>query len=290
MNGIYLIRRWLVVSFAAVLLLAPVIVKAESPPTEIEVYYGTRKFAPIPKPPADPKAGAKAVASVMAKVQNATCSALQSTSSLMTRLIERSIPKWEPPHVPIVVNVTLPPQPAQPPIVVSGGIQTAGFSGSTSASTPALLPWVNGKNYPELMAERAEPREEPKPTVIVVRDSSRPAEANGLTLSTEAVLFAVALFGIALCVTVLATFRRASRASDSHPFGSRFVSASIREGHVAIGGCDAGPMPSTAERFDMGPTMAEQLEQRKAAEKASENAMLQNILEHNLAMRADLAK
>lgn len=260
------------------------VARAETP--EIEIYVGTRKVAPLPKPSSDPTAGPRAVASVAHALQSATGSALDSAGKVMTRMLERAVPKFELPHVPVVVNVTLPPPaaPAPSPIVAAGGFHQTGFAGSSGAVAPGLLPWVNANSPRELTPVRSEPREEPKPTVIVVREAAPmlPQDTTGIKLSTEHLLAIAACFGIALVFTVLAIAWRAPRSARSAP-------ATIREGHLVVGGRDAGPLFATAEKFELGPTFAEQRVQEQAATQAGETAMLQFILDQNLVLRAELA-
>lgn len=265
-------------------------VRAETP--EIEIYVGTRKVSPLPKPPADPAAGPRAVAAMAHTIQSATGSALDSTGRVVHRLLERAVPKWELPQVPVVVNITVPPAPIPAPIpspiVAAGGFHQMGFTGSTGSATPGLLPWVNSKAVHELVPVRSEPREEPKSTVIVLRETAAPlpampVEAPGLKLSNEVLVATAAFFGFALIGTVLVAAVRSPRAT-------RTVPAGIRAGHMAVGGCDAGPLPLTAEKFDLGPSYAEQVVQEQAAVQASESAMLQFILDDNLTLQAELAK
>lgn len=266
--------------------------QADSP--EIEVYVGTRKVAPLPKPPADPAAGPRALATAAQSLQSATGSALDSVGRLVNRTLERAVPKWDLPSIPVVVNITLPqtPAPTASPIVAAGGFHPTGFTGSTGSSTPGLLPWVNANAVHELVPLRGEPREEPKPTVIVVRENAAalPAEASGIRLSSEVLIATVAFFGMALIGTVLAVAGRTPK-STWNVFGRRPepIPVPVREGHVDVGGRDAGPLPLTAEKFDLGPTYSEQLAQEQATIQAGENAMLQFILDQNLTMRAELA-
>lgn len=266
-------------------------VRAETP--EIEIYVGTRKVSPLPKHPADPAAGPRTLAAAARTLQSATGSAMDSAGRAVNRLLDRAVPKWELPQIPVVVNITLPPVPvpAPSPVVAAGSFHPIGFSGSTGSSTPGLLPWVNANAVHELVPVRSEPREEPKPTVIVVRESApptMPVEAPGVKHSSELLFATVAFFGIALIGTVYAVAGRPSKSSWSL-FGRRPESSPVREGHVAVGGRDAGPLPLTAEKFDLGPTYSEQLVQEQATIQAGENAMLQFILEQNLTMRAELA-
>jgi hypothetical protein len=256
--------------------------RAETP--EIEVYVGTRKVLPKPKPTPDPTAGPRAVAGLVDTLRTAAGSALDSAGKITTRMLERAVPRWELPTVPVVVNITLPPSPPTPsPIVPAGAFQTAGFGGSSG--TPGLLPWVKAGATHELVPIRSEPREEPKPTVIVVREAAPTvlsAEPSGVRLSNEVLLATVAFFGIALVGTILVvTSRSAARHRRPEPLA-------VAAGHVAVGGRDAGPMPQ-AEKFDLGPTYAEQVVQLQVAQKAGEDAMLMNILEQNLTLRAELA-
>jgi hypothetical protein len=251
--------------------------------SEIEVYVGTRKV--LPKPMPDPTAGPRAVAGLVDTLRTATGSAIDSAGKITTRMLERAIPRWELPSVPVVVNITLPSSmPAPSPIVPAGAYQTSGFGGSSG--TPGLLPWVKAGATHELVPVRSEPREEPKPTVIVVREAAPailPTEAPGVRLSNEILLATVAFFGIALVGTILVATSRAAAARNRKP-----EPIVVAAGHVAVGGRDAGPMPQ-AEKFDLGPTYSEQMVQSQVAQKAGEDAMLMNILEQNLTLRSELA-
>jgi hypothetical protein len=258
--------------------------------SDIEVYVGTRKVLPKPKAAPDPIAGPRAIAGLVSTVQSATGTALDSTSRIVTRMLDRAIPRWELPTVPVIVNVTVPPAPAPSPIVPTGAFQPVGLGGG--AGTPGLLPWVKTNSTHELVPIRDEkPKDEPKPTVIVVRDHSALAsmpESSGLRLSNELLLAIVAFFGVALIGTILAVAVRPSRSSRT-VWGGKPTPLPVAAGHVAVGGCDAGPMP-VAEKFDLGPSYAEELVQLKVTQKASEDAMLLNILDQNLTLRAELAE
>lgn len=265
------------VVLAALLGLAPV-AAAESPADAIEIYHGARKVAPLPKPPADPAAGPRAVAAVAATVEDATRAALQSTGSALGRLIDRGVPKWDAPRLPVVVNVTVPQPPAPaPPVMVAGGFQpTAGVA--AGSAPPALLPWAYTRDVT--------PREEPKPQVIVIREAApavapalvpepRP-EAGGVRLSAEAL---AAVFGSALVAALVALLWRVRpRAAGPAPVPAQ---------HLSIRGLDAGAMPP-AQAFEIGPTYAEQAAEEQAAAAAGETALLQHILDQNLALRAEL--
>ncbi|MBL8866497.1 MAG: hypothetical protein JNK93_13135 [Planctomycetia bacterium] len=270
-------RHWLVALAASAFLVGGL--RAETP--EIEVYVGTRKVQP--KPAADPAAAPRAVAGLVETLRSATGSAIDSASRVTTRMLERAVPRWELPTVPVVVNVTIPPSPpSQSSIMPAGAFQPAGLGGGVG--TPGLLPWVKSNATHELVPVRSEPREEPKPTIIVVREASPvvPVDAPGIRLSNEVLLATAALFGFALIGTILvATQRSAARARQPMPLA-------VAAGHVAVGGRDAGPLPQ-AEKFDLGPTYAEQIVQLQVAEKAGEDAMLLNILDQNLSLRAELA-
>jgi len=51
---------------------------------------------------------------------------------------------------------------------------------------------------------------------------------------------------------------------------------------------DAGPLPETAEKFDLGPTCHDELRQKKQAEEQTNAAAVEFILNQNLALLAAL--
>ncbi len=261
-------------SFLAVGLLAvvPTVGFAQTPTTvaDIEIYQGTRKVSPKLL---DAAAGPKAAAALASTLQDATHSALASTGNVIARILDRSMPKWEAPRLPVVVNITL-PQPAGSPMMTAGGIQQVAASGS---GTPGLLPWAYANAVRDAVPP---PREESKPTVIIVREAA-PAvalpEPAGVRISTETLL--VALGGILVGLGAMLWRSRTPATAVAKPPAT----------HATIRGLDIGPLPDTAEKFDLGPTYAEGLAHEKATEKAGETAILQHILEQNLTMRAEIA-
>ncbi len=274
--------------------------RGEAP--EVEIYIGLKKVSPKPKLPVDPTAGPRAVEAVANRLQTASSEAFISAGRIMNRLMERAVPKWELPHIPVVVNVTLPPPVQLPPvpaspIVAAGGFHQTGFSGAAGSSAPRLLPWFRESSQ-ELVPVRSESKtkEEAQPTIIVVRESApTPVQAPrveepGIRLSSEIVIAVFVVFCVALFATILIASVRSNRISYRNQFSQRPIPLGVRDGHVAVGGRDAGPMPDTTEKFDLGPSYAEIIQLEKAEAAAGESAMLQMILEQNLEMRAELAK
>ncbi|QEL14378.1 hypothetical protein [Limnoglobus roseus] len=268
---------------AGLLVLAPALAHAQSPTTvaDIEIYQGTRKVAPKP---VDPTTVPKVAAVVAATLQDATSSAIASTGTVIGRILDRSVPKWEAPRLPVVVNITLPqPSPAASPVMTAGGFQPVAVGG---VGTPGLLPWAYANTARD--ATPATPREEPKPTVIIVREPAPVPvaavaalpEPTGIRISNETLL--LALGGVVIAAGVVLLRSRTPVAATATTVAKPAVP------HATIRGFDVGPLPETMEKFDIGPSYAEEVAQNKADEKAGEAAVLQHILNQNLTMRAEM--
>jgi hypothetical protein len=252
------------------------------PPTSVEVFHGTRKIEPKP---VDFKPTTDAISTLSRHVSSASAEAWDSSHRYFAKLIERNSPKWDSFRSPVVVTVSVPPTIIQQvPVRTEGTIQPTSFAGATTSSaTPGYLPWVNASRdvTPQPNAESA------KQTVIVIRQAA--PETNPGKLSPEMVLVAVGCFLVSMsCVIValLVALRVRSTNPAIVPKESRSV---VRDGHLAVAGWDAGPMPESAQKFDIGPSYADQLADQKRVEHENENAMIQHILDQNLLLHAELS-
>jgi hypothetical protein len=179
----------------------------------------------------------------------------------------------------------LPAPPAPVPVAPAGNPVTQA-SATTAAPTPAPTP-----------AAPAAPATPPQPTVVVIREpagEARPAPVadapRGVTLTNE-VLFGLGVGVVGLGVG-LAGWRRRP-APPPPPPAPRVIAPPLTgpagDGVMLLGRYNAGPIPTTAERFDMGPSYEAERQEKKKVEEKNQEAVLEFILSQNLALHAELA-
>lgn len=252
------------------------------PPPAVEVYYGTNKVAPPPapvvvRPPAPapaPVAPAAAVVSpryveearpgqalveTLRAMRDGTRTVSAATASLLTKVGDRLMNPPEPRQ--IVLTNYIPPQPPD-------------YYWPTAAA-PAPAP--------------------SQPTVVVIREpagETRPATAaepaRGVTLGVETIVaLAFAVAGLAFG---LIAWARGSRKAEPPVVAPPVVVPPPAEsnGVKLMGKYDAGPLPETAEKFDLGPSYHDEKQQQKQTEEANHQAAVEFILNQNLALLAAL--
>lgn len=214
------------------------------------------------------------------------------------------------------VPVAPPPAPREDPkpipVIESRTIILAGYAGPYSMQPtlyPSNAPWLApGPGVPQIPLPApipipapapATPATPTAPTVVVIREpnaDARPAPAlpvaaepaRGVTLSTEMLL------GIGIGVAGLgfgfAGWRRraasaaAARLNPPMPLGPMGG-----DGMLLMGKYNAGPCPTSAEKFDLGPSYADEQREKKKTEEQNQQAVLEFILNQNLALHAELA-
>lgn len=245
-------RRW--AGLAVLVAAPPALADGPTPPAPAEVLHGTTKVTPGP---AD----------------------------------------WEP------VRPALPAP--EPRVVPAGGV-------SADRPAPASLPVISPEpaehtkagTAPQTVVVIREPvaaavSAPAPPQVVVVRETELRAEPAARTVADWALAGAVAaglLVGAVVLrrpagATVVVTPPAPAPAappvpSPPLPPEPAATPAEPEPPTIKIGGLDAGPLPSTAQKFDAGPTFQEErkAQERQEAEKGA--AVLEFILGQNLALRA----
>lgn len=241
------------------------------PPPPIEVYYGTTKVSPA-----------------AAVVTLAVTPTTESPQAIIPAVAKGGPNHAEQVHPGEALVETL--------HAVRDGTRTV------SAAAATLL----GKVGDRLMTPAAEPRQivvshAPPPPIVVVREpaaESRPTPApepaRGLTFSVESVVaLGVAVVGVLFGLVALA---RGSRKADPPVVAPPAVPVPVpapepppaSDGVRLMGKYDAGSLPESAEKFDLGPTYQDEQRQKRHAEEANNQAAVEFILNQNLALLAAL--
>ena len=206
---------------------------------------------------------------------------------------------------------------ARPAVVESRTIILASHAGVLTPSGETLTsaaPWLNPSTFPTpssggggflapwfpspLSPSSHPPAATAPPQVIVLRDResdthptpnppvSSTEQARGITLSHE---FLLGLGGgvIGLGIGAWGWRRRKMSSPDrgTHPLPYMPLGG---DGVLLMGRYNAGPRPSTAEKFDIGPSYATMREEKKKIEAQNQQALVEFILGQNVALHQEL--
>lgn len=248
---------------------------------DIEIIHGTTKVWPIFRPVPVPVMPAEAKGWSGAPIQPPAP-------------ITPPAPKEEPKQTPA-------------PVIESRTIILAGYAGPYTPQQPSLYP----QNSPWLAAPQAMPmpmpvpqhipavpqqQQQTQPTVVVIREPNgeprpilaapAPAEPRGVTIGNEMLL------GIGIGVAGLgfgfAGWRRRTAATGTKAGSPLPFSPLAGDGMLLMGKYNAGPCPTSAEKFDLGPSYQMQQQEKKKTEEQNQQAVLEFILNQNLALHAEL--
>ncbi len=246
---------------------------------DIEIIYGTTKVWPIYRPVPAPVMPAESKGWAGAPIQ---------------------------PPAPITPPASKEePKPAPAPVIESRTIILAGYAGPFSQQQPGLYPhsapWLAAPppmmpQFPVPVPIPAAPAQQAQPTVVVIREPAAeprpvlaapaPAESRGVTIGNEM------LFGIAIGVAGLgfgfAGWRRRAAVAGTKAGSPLPFSPLAGDGMLLMGKYNAGPCPTTAEKFDLGPSYQMQQQEKKKTEEQNQQAVLEFILNQNLALHAEL--
>lgn len=236
----------------------------------IEIYYGTAKVAPrapvvrsrapvvaapavIPAAAVEPAKphSAEAFVEAMHSVRDGTRDVSAAAVGFLGKVGER-------------MKHSLP----------SRQIVLASYAAPSVSVPPAPLPAVSAPVQPQLVVVH-EPAAQP------------PYESRGVTLSFE-MLAACGIGLLGLVVAALAWSRGPRRLPET-AFPSIPTAVPLDSGGVQLmGKYNAGPMPESAEKFELGPSYREAQQQKKQIEAAHNSAAVEFVLNQNLELLAAL--
>jgi hypothetical protein len=157
------------------------------------------------------------------------------------------------------------------------------------------VPWYPS---PVVVPSAAPPTATAPPQVIVLRERdgdihsspnppvSSPEQARGITLSHELLLgLGVGVIGLGIGAWGWRRRKMSSPSRGTHllpyvPLGG--------DGVLLMGRYNAGPRPTTAEKFDIGPSYAAMREEKKKIEAQNQQALVEFILGQNVALHQEL--
>lgn len=244
-------------------------------PIEIEIYYGVNKVTPaaateaVVESPSTHDAGrtAEAFLDTLRTFREGTNTVTTAAANLLNKVAERNAPAADSRHFILASYSTASPY---PPL------------------SDANAPWlVTRHNLPTLTAvPAATEAAAASPTFVVVREpasEAHPEPARGLFLSSENLI----AFGVAAVAFLFGIMARARVVKSKRGEAIIAPEAAIDPNAVQLmGQYNAGPLPDTAEKFEIGPTFHEEVQQKKAIEEQNNVAAVEFILNQNLALLA----
>lgn len=241
---------------------------------EPEIYYGAAKVGPAPasvpdaapvipavipaaaESEAKPRAGesiAEAMHSVRDGTREVSSAAVRVLGSVGDRIRHTAESR------PIIIATFVPPP--------------------TTLPTPSVTVQTAASPAPIVVMKEAEPR--PEPAVASPTSS-------GVTLSVESLIAGgVGLLGMLLAAMAWARGSRKQPAMPQPVVAAASMPLDPNSVHL-MGQYNAGPKREAAESFDLGPTYAEELSQKKHAEAANDAAAVEFILSQNLSFLAEM--
>ena len=270
-----------------------------SPAQQVEILHGTVKVGPIPTPaappvphpelpqpvfPASAKSGptgddpgrtADEAIRAIRSLRDGATNVTNATANLLDAVADRMM--------------TMRQEPRQ---IVFAGYAPAPGAGYPFNPTQSL----GVTPLPQQTAPATPPAQQPQ-TIVVIREpagESRPAPApepaRGLTLTPETLQ--IVGLGVAALLGLVAVIRLTRRpVAPPAPLAPVIVAppAPIDPNAVQLmGKYNAGPLPETAEKFELGLTYHEELQQKKQVEDRNDAAAVELILNQNLALLAAL--
>lgn len=292
----------------------PAVVAADGP--TLELYYGTNKVvpkvprpvepagavevitapAPAPAPVAIPAAAARSSPGDAARTTDAFIQTLRDFRTGTSRVSEAT--------VGLLNKVAERTQPAEPrPIILTNY--------ATPASLPAMsnvnAPWLNApaQNLPGAAPviihaptiSTAAPTSS-SPNVVVVREPASEAKPmaaapvappGGITLAKETLIACVVAIGSAFLA--LLSWSRSGRRDVVRSESQPLIAPAIAEEPNGIrlqGQFNAGEIPQTAEKFEIGASYHDEVRQKRVTEEKNNAAAVEFILAQNLELLAQL--
>jgi hypothetical protein len=292
-------RRRLAAAVLTSVLGATSVARAADPPpvqpAQVEIFHGAKKVWPLsappvqppPKPvvPAESKGGpvveepGRASAAFMAAcaaVRDGSTSVTKSATNLLDRISDRMAVQTEARQIMLASFIPPPSHQPQP-------------------APPANLPWLTPTQTQTPPTQPAAVSTPQTPTVVVIRETAPDVhrvevpvaaptlpEPRGVVMTPE--LMIAAGFGVFGLMFGLAAWARGGRAARSQYAPVVGPVLAVAGGVRLQGKYDAGPVPESAEKFDLGPTYHDELQEKKHVEVRSNEAVVQFILDQNLAL------
>lgn len=262
-------------------------------PAQVEIFHGAKKVWPPPAPPVQPppkpvvpaesKGGpvveepgraSAAFVAACAAVRDGSTSVTKSATNLLDRISDRMAVQTEARQIMLASYVPPPAHQPQP-------------------APPANLPWLPPTQTPPTQPAAVSTPQ--TPTVVVIREAAPEVqrvevpvaapslpEPRGVVMTPELMIAAgFGVFGLMFGLAAWARGGRAGRPQLVPVVGPAFAGA----GGVRLQGkYDAGPVPESAEKFDLGPTYQDELQEKKQVEVRNNEAVVQFILDQNLAL------
>jgi hypothetical protein len=290
------IRRWVAVSVGVVGSTAVAVGQAPTPPATPEIYYGTTRInPPTPEPPpakpvedptilpaaarllvgpVTPEAPAGApLATMMSASRDATEASIAAAKNTLKSLFDRMTVMAEPKRLPLLkVSHTTPAMPE--PVIAGPASQPTVIVVREPASAPAVAPMV-------------------QPVVVETR-----AEAPAAAQWSPESLIAIGVSAAGLLSTLM-LWGRVGRGSQQQPVVVYAGSAPMPTaappapvpakpaGATLLDGYAVGPLPESAETFEIGPTYADERKMKLETEERNKDAMALHVLDQNLALLDD---
>ncbi|MCE9567537.1 MAG: hypothetical protein K8U57_36520 [Planctomycetes bacterium] len=183
---------------------------------------------------------------------------------------------------------------------------------------PQIQPWMTtlpSAPVPPVIAQVSATTQQPQlpppqPTIIVLREPAAPVPILAPAQAAPVVAapapapvaeparglesyfgFGVGIVGLGIGLMSWLRSSRQKRAETATPASASFPTpeAPPRDGVILAGGLYAGPRPELAEPFDLGPSYEDEQNEKKRLEAENQNAVLEFILNQNLALQAAFA-
>lgn len=222
----------------------------------IEIYYGTKRVTPEPMP----EAPAVVPVAAVEESPKAVSSFLDAMASVREGTREIS----------------------------SATVGLLGKVGDRVKRTADSRPIIINTTYPTTAAVTPAPIAAAAPQVVVVKEAVEARPAVGASTDVHwTTLLACSMGLVAVGIAAWAATRRAKQTLPLSTFAPTPLPLDPN-GVSLMGKYNAGPKRETAEKFDLGPTYHEELQQKEQVIEANNTAAVEFILNQNLELLAAL--
>ena len=286
----------------------------------MEVYYGTRNVTPKPPPPppvpvkpdtrpvpagtskvgpriSPTTAMTRAVVDTLGTLQQSVKEVTGATTTLLQKLGDRPVQPPEPKPIILTNYIPVPAMPGPLSAAATPWLETS----ADPSKSPRRLPdsVMHSGGIQAVSGHELTGRDSTTPTVVVIREPAGTAPAAptgeaGVTLG-YGMLGGMLVAGLGIAVGLAGWFRRPTTAGaaipEPQPLALVPAESPINESGIKLlGKYHAGPVPETAERFELGHTYQEELLQKKQQEVANNQAAMEMLLQQNLSLLSSFAE